>query len=406
MTETSTPVASHGGMLIPFDMFRLSQLAAILGEVLIGKARNILDARLVAIRHETSRILLLRIEGHVSDEDPAEFWRGNPDLAMVTSQAVPHRVLLYWAGGAPGAKRREGFLFAERGRVIASDEATEDNVRPDGGWPVTRLCEQMRLRLDELAGGFPGSPRVEISLVDASGYNDEELLTTLVGRDLSAAPEGAEGDDAQRPGAPGGASTRGMQAGAPSRPLGGGPGPARPATAAPAPSPRANIEEDSKRRATEAAAEAAERQRKAAEVQASMQHVVDELGVVVAPAAGLSEPDLLRPLVIASIQGDLPAGLPRSLADSMQGKRCDVVLAVEFLSEVFVENKPLSRPEFESRAAKIDFGGRSLLSLEVLAPRVGYGTLVSTGKQHVFVSRKPEMTLPAEVILRILDGQT
>jgi hypothetical protein len=405
MTETAAPIASHGGMLIPFDMFRLSQLAAILGEVLIGKARNILDARLVAVRHETSRILLLRIEGHVSDDDPADFWRTNPDLAMVTSQAVPHRVLLYWASGATGAKRREGFLFAERGRVIASDEATEDNVRPDGGWPVTRLCEQMRLSLADLAGGFAGSPRVEIPLVDASGYNDEQLLMTLVGRDLAAAE--AADDDAQKPGAPdgGGGSTRGMQPGQPSRPLGGGPGPARPGGPAPAPSPRANIEEDNKRRATEAAAEAAERQRKAAEVQASMRYVVDDLGVVVAPAAGLSEPDLLRPLVIPTIQGDLPAGLPRSLADSLQGKRCDLALVVEFLSEVFVENKPLSRPEFESRATKIELGGRSLVALEVLAPRLGYGTLVSTGKRHAFVSRKPEMTLPAEVILGILDGQ-
>lgn len=408
MTETSAPVANHGGMLIPFDMFRLSQLAGILGEVLIGKARNILDARLVAVRHETSRILLLRIEGHVSDEDPAEFWRGNPDLAMVTSQAVPHRVLLYWASGATGAKRREGFLFAQRGQVIASDEATEDNVRPDGGWPVTRLCEQMRLSLDDLAAGFPGSPRVEIPLVDASGYNDEQLLMTLVGRD-AAGPEGAD-EDASKPGAAGG-STRGMQPGAPPRPLGGGPaagpaGPGRPAAPSAAPPPRANIEEDTKRRATEAAAEAVERQRKVAEVQASMRHVVDELGIIVAPAAGLAEPDLLRSLVISAIQGDLPPGLPRSLADSMQGKRCDVVLVVEFLSEVFVENKPLSRSEFESRSAKIDLGGRSLLALEVLAPRLGYGTLVSTGKRHAFVSRKPEMTLPAEVILGILDGQT
>src|SRR5690349_17107183 len=94
-----TPVApfSHGGMLIPFDMFRLSQLAGILGELLIGKARNILDARLVAVRHEVSRVLLLRIEGHVTGDDPGDFWRSNPDLALVTSQAVPHRVLMYWA---------------------------------------------------------------------------------------------------------------------------------------------------------------------------------------------------------------------------------------------------------------------------------------------------------------------
>jgi hypothetical protein len=40
----------------------------------------------------------------------------------------------------------------------------------------------------------------------------------------------------------------------------------------------------------------------------------------------------------------------------------------------------------------------------VLAPRVGYGTLVTDGKKHVFVSRKPDSKLPVEVVLRLLDG--
>jgi hypothetical protein len=386
-----TPVApiSHGGMLIPFDMFRLSQLAGILGEVLIGKARNILDARLVAVRHEVSRVLLLRIEGHVVGDDPGDFWRSNPDLALVTSQAVPHRVLMYWAQPGPAGKRREGFLFAQRGQVIASDEATDDNPRPDGAWPVTKLCEQMRLTLADLADAFPGSPRVEVSLVDASGYNDEQLLMTLVGRDMPGA--GAAPDEATPP--PKNVAPRAQ---------GGGPGPK---PGAPTPSPRANVEEDSKRRATEAAAEAAELRRRAEEVQSSLVHVLDPLGVIALPTAGLDEPDVLRALIVSEIHGDLPVGLPRDLTDKLQGKRCDIAIAVEFLSEVFVENKPLSKAELETRATAIDLGGRPLKSLEVLAPRLGYGTLVTTGKKHAWISRKPETTLPAEVLLRILDGQ-
>lgn len=395
MSETTTPpTGSHGGMLIPFDMFRLSQLAGILAELLIGKARNILDARLVAVRHEASRVLLLRIEGHVVGDQPADFWRGNPDLALVTSQAVPHRVLMYWAQPGPPGKRREGFLFAQRGQVIASDEATEDAPRPDGAWPVTKLCEQMRLELSDLAAGFPGSPRVEISMVDASGYNDEQLLMTLVGRDPTAEAPGAPAPAASSNAAAAAPASGGMRGpGAPSRPL------------VPPPSPRANVEEDAKRRASEAAADAAERQRRAEELQASLEHVVDELGVIALPAAGLAEADLLRALVIGSIQGDLPAGLPRGLAETLQGKRCDIAIPVEFLSEVFVENKPLSRPEFQQRATPMDVAGRSLSALEVLAPRLGYGTLLSDGKRHAFVSRKLEYKLPAEVMLRILDGQ-
>ncbi|HWB74221.1 MAG TPA: hypothetical protein VG755_04680 [Nannocystaceae bacterium] len=390
---------SHGGMLIPFDMFRLSQLAAIYGELLASKARNILDARLVAIRHEAGNILLLRIEGHVTAEDAGEFWRSNADLALITSQAVPHRVLLYWAQPGPPGKRREGFLFAQRGQVIASDEASEDR---GGGaepqWPVTRLCEQMRISLDDLGQGFPGSPLVEIPLVDAGAVNDQELLMTLVGR--SGGGIDAEEDEGEAPPA----------AAAPARPARGAapapaakPGAARPpATTTP---PRLSVDDDAKRRATEAAAEAAEQKRKAEALQASLAYVIDDLGVINTPSAGLGEPDLLRPLIIAEIRGDLPAGLPSELAERLQGKRSDIAVPVEFLSEVFVENTPLSRPTFQERATAVELGGKRLLVMEVLAPRLGYGSLVSTGSKHAFVSRKPEQTMPIEVLLRILDGQ-
>ncbi len=386
---------SHGGILVPFDMFRLTQLAAIWGELLASKARNILDARLVAIRYEPGNLLLLRIEGHVVADDPADFWRSNPDLALITSQALPHRVLTYWAQPGPPGQRREGFLFAQRGQVIASDEATEDRARGgENAWPVTRLCEQMRITMPDLASGFPGSPRVEVPLVESSEANDQELLMTLVGRDPAGgmpadgdAPPPSESPPAAatpRPGAPG----------APARPgaPGGTPG-------------RVTVEEDTKRRATEAAADAAEQRKRAEEVQSGLAYVTDELGVIVLPKAGLAEPDIVRALVVSDVKGELPSGLPSSLADSLQGKRSDVAVAVEFLSEVFVDDsKPLSRPILQERATPFEAGDRTLSAIEVLAPRVGYGTLVSDGRKHVFVSRKPDSKIPVEVVLRLLDG--
>lgn len=383
--------SSHGGILVPFDMFRLTQLAAIWGELLASKARNILDARLVAIRYEPGNLLLLRIEGHVVGDDPAEFWRSNPDLALITSQALPHRVLTYWAQPGPAGERREGFLFAQRGQVIASDEATEDRARGgENGWPVTRLCEQMRITMTDLAGGFPGSPRVEVPLVESSEANDQELLMTLVGRDPAGGVP-AEDDAPPAAGAPPAAAPR---PGAPAqgRPAGGGSG-------------RVTVEEDTKRRATEAAAEAAEQRKRADEVRSGLAYVTDELGVIVLPKAGLGEPDIVRALVVANVHGELPTGLPSSLAESLQGKRSDIAVPVEFLSEVFVDDtKPLSRPMLQERAQPFDAGDRKLSAIEVLAPRIGYGTLVSDGRKHVFVSRKPDSKIPVEVVLRLLDG--
>lgn len=398
----ATPIvgsSSHGGILVPFDMFRLTQLAAIWGELLASKARNILDARLVAIRYEPGNLLLLRIEGHVVGDDPAEFWRGNSDLALITSQALPHRVLMYWAQPGPPGERREGFLFAQRGQVIASDEATEDRARGgENAWPVTRLCEQMRISMADLAEGFAGSPRVEVPLVEAGDANDQELLMTLVGREGGGMPGDADAPTpgpgqappaaaAARPGAPG-------APGAPARP-GGAPG--QPG--------RVSVEEDTKRRATEAAADMAEQRKRAQEVQSGLAYVTDDLGVIVLPKAGLGEPDIVRALVVSDVRGELPAGVPSKLADSLQGKRSDVAVLVEFLSEVFVDDtKPLSRPILQDRATPLEAGGRKLSAIEVLAPRVGYGTLISDGKKHVFVSRKPDSKLPVEVVLRLLDG--
>jgi hypothetical protein len=324
-------------------------------------------------------MLLLRIEGHVA-EDPVEFWRANADLALIASQALPRQVFMYYCRSGPKGQRREGFLVAQRGQVLASDEGADDRPEAEQHWPVTKLCAQMQLTMDELALGFPGAPRVSIALVDP-GSDDQALLMALMGRDpTSEATAKTDAGDAA--------------AGTPAA-----------TTAAPSPRGRAAAEEDAKRRATEQATEQAELRRRAEQLQSGLAYDADDLGVVVAPTAALSEPDLLRGFVVGKIAGDLPAGLPAKLADELQGKRCDLAVRVEFMSEVFVdENKPLSKSVFAERATPLEIGGRSLRGLEVLAPRVGYGTLVSDGSAHVFVSRKREAQLPARLVLRLLDG--
>src|SRR5690606_7206494 len=191
---------SYGGLLIPLDMFRLSQLAALFAEVLVSKARNILDARMVAARHPASPLLLIRIEGHVVGDDEAAFWRENADLAAIVSQALPRQVFMFYVQPGPRDVRREGFMVAQRGQVLAADDATADNIpadTPDSEWPVSRLCGQLRLSLDELARGFPDGPRVEVPLAEPN-IDDQAALMTLVGREPADA-EGGPGEAAARP---------------------------------------------------------------------------------------------------------------------------------------------------------------------------------------------------------------
>jgi hypothetical protein len=40
--------------------------------------------------------------------------------------------------------------------------------------------------------------------------------------------------------------------------------------------------------------------------------------------------------------------------------------------------------------------------IEVLGPRLGYGTLVSSGERHIFVSRKLDLPLPEKLILDLI----
>jgi hypothetical protein len=365
--SSATLSSSYGGLLIPFDPFRLSQLAAAFGDVLIGKARNVLDAKLVVTRHPAAPILLARIEGSVLDGDEAKFWRENPELVAVASQLLPRQVFMFHVEPGPPATRREGFMVAQRGQMLAADEATQDRLPPnatEADWPVARLCEQLRIPMEELAQGFPTGPRVEVKLVEPT-VDDQALLMTLAGQ----APEDAEQQEPE------------------------------------AEATQSTAEEDAKRRAAAEAEDWAEQRARAAQVKADLVYAVDDLGAVVCPKAELSEPDILAPYIVSAVRGDLPEGLPPDLTNRLQGKRIDVAVKVDFLSEVFVDNQPLSRPAFDERKQPLELGGRELVALEVLGPRLGYGTLISTGKApHVYVSRKRGLPIPEDLVLTLLQA--
>ena len=427
---TSAPL-SHGGILFPLDMFRPTTLAAALAEVLIGKVRNILDATVEISRHPSLPLALAQIRGSVVGEDPAEFWRENLDLALVVSQIVPRQCFVYYARTEPNP--REGFVVAQRGQAIAADDSNRDDVPPGKAgthWPVTRLCEQMRISIDELAEGFPGGPRIELSLMEPRG-NDQTLLMTLVGQPAGAEAEaeldeGADGgayeDEPPPPPPParGPSLTQGFGAppagpsaappvgAAPSRGPAPGPSPrasaARPAPAAAPARPTVTAADDAKRRAADRAAELAEMQQRGQEAASKLSFAEDELGVVVALPIELSENELLRPFQIAQVDRNAPESLPADLRGRLQGKAVDFAVKVEFLSEVFVDTQPLNRGKFEERATPRDLDGAKVLALEVHAPRLGPGTLVRLGSKNVFVSRRADAPLPGRLIRHLLEG--
>jgi hypothetical protein len=418
---TSAP-SSHGGILFPLDMFRPTTLAAALAEVLISKVRNIIDATVEIARHPSLPLALAQIRGTVVGDDPAEFWRENLDLALVASQIVPRQCFVYYARTNPNP--REGFVVAQRGQAIAADDSNRDDVPPGKAgshWPVTRLCEQMRISIDELAEGFPGGPRIELSLMEPRG-NDQTLLMTLVGQPAAAEAEaelddgGYEDEPPPPPPSRGPSLTQGFGAPpppagppqtAPSRGPAPGPSPrasaARPAPATPA-RPTISAADDTKRRAADRAAELAEMQQRGQEAASKLSFSEDELGVVVALPIELSESELLRPFQIAQVDRNAPEALPAELRGRLQGKAVDFAVKVEFLSEVFLDKQPLNRGKFEERATPHDLDGVKVQALEVHAPRLGPGTLLRLGGKNVFVSRRPDAPLPAHLLRKLLES--
>ncbi len=378
MHSTIAASSSHGGILLPLDMFRITALAAVLADGLVSRARNIVDAIVRITRHPRSQLVLVRVHGNVVGQDPAEFWREHADLVLLASQAMPRQCFLYYARG--GSDRREGFVVAQRGQVLAADEATKDTMPPNAKpneWPVARLCEQMRIDVADLMDEFPGGPAVELSLIEPRG-DDQALLLALAGQAEATTPS---------------ASTRGGNAA--SSPTTDG----KPRSPSPAAGRATNlqtiVDEDTKRRATEQAREVTEMRARAHAVALSLAVTMDELGAVVAPNATLLEPELLTPFVVSELRGDLPPGLPASLAERLQGKRIDVAVRVEFLSEVLVDNRPLSRTILDQTGQRTTIGDKPAVLLEVLAPRLGYGTLVRLDTATIFVSRRLGMPLPA-----------
>ena len=377
---------SHGGLVFPLDMFRPTVLAAVLAEGLISQARNILDAKLELIRHPEVQLVLARITGSVIGDDPAGFWRENVELGVMASQALPRQLFLYWVAGEP--EPRQGFVVTQRGQVLGAQDATRDQLPPDAtadDWPVAQLLKQLQVEPEELASGFAGGPRVELSLMDREG-DDRELLMTLVGQqpDDDGQAAGEDGDMGEHEHA-GQAEAQDAQPPAPKR---------------------QTVEDDKKRRAAEHQAELDARQAKANSIRADLPYVIDELGIVVAPkGAELADSDILRAYLTAKVEGELPAGVDRELRDQLQGKRVDFAVGVEFLSEMFAVDGPLTKAVFEQQSQPRTIGGTEVRVLEVLGPRLGRGSFIRRGRAGVFVSRIPELALPDALIIELLDRQ-
>ncbi|WAS94024.1 hypothetical protein [Nannocystis punicea] len=403
MDTLSTAPTSHGGLIFPLDMFRPTVLAAVIAELLLGKVRNILDATLEISRHPTSPLALARIHGNVVGDDPAEFWRTNPDIALAASQAVPRQCFVYYVRTGPN--RREGFLVAQRGQALAAD----DSDRDAGGqhWPVTRLVDQLRITVGDLANGFPGGPRIELSLMEPTG-NDQNLLMTLVGQPPGDAGDEELDDMGEEPPPPpparggGGGLTQGFSAPPPPNSASAHAAPSQQQAKAPAKAPQISAADDAKRRATERAAELQELQTRSENAAKSLRYVEDEQGLVVLVPVELSETSVLSNYAVSAVESSLPDGLPGSLLKTLTGRSIDFAVKVEFFSEVFVDAQPLNRPKFEERARELDLGGTKVKALEVLAPRLGIGTLLRLGSTNVFVSRRPDAPLPAELLLSLL----
>jgi len=386
----TTTQPSHGGILFQLEMFRPTMMAAVIAQGLASKARNMLDATLELTRHPTAPIVIAQIKGSVVGDDAAEFWRENAELAVYASQELPRQCFIYYVRS--GEDRREGFIVAQQGQVLVAHDATAETIpenTPDDQWPVGRLCEQMRLSVDELAEGFADGPRISIPLADPVG-DDQKLLMILAG-------QGGEPED-EDPGSPSQSPSQSAAAPGPKSAAGAARGP----NGAQGGPKRLTVDDDVKRRAAARAAETAALAARSAELCNDLPYTVDERGLLVAPNAELEETALLAQYAVKEIAGGLPDSLPDSLRVELQGRALDFAVKVDFLSEVFLKNRPLTRPDFEANATDYQLAGETVKILEVFAPRLGAGSLLRRGKSNVFVSRRPDAPLPAEFLSKLL----
>ena len=113
---------------------------------------------------------------------------------------------------------------------------------------------------------------------------------------------------------------------------------------------------------------------------------------------------MLRPFLVPQIERNAPEGLPADVRGRLEGKAVDFAVKVEFLSEVLIGKNPINKAKFEELATPHDLAGLKVQILEVLAPRLGAGTLLRSGGKNVFVSRKPDASLPGAFLRELLES--
>lgn len=143
------------------------------------------------------------------------------------------------------------------------------------------------------------------------------------------------------------------------------------------------------------------RQQHAEKISSELSVVMDEHGAIVICEAELGDTDILSSYAVRKVAGELPSGIQPSLVDQLQGKRIDFAVRVEFLSEVFIDDKPLTKPSFEEAATTVEIAGAAIKQLEVLAPRLGRGTLFRRDRDGVFVSRTAKYGTPSTLLERL-----
>jgi hypothetical protein len=89
--------------------------------------------------------------------------------------------------------------------------------------------------------------------------------------------------------------------------------------------------------------------------------------------------------------------MPGALRDKLHREGGGWIAPLEFLSEVFVDGKPLSKPHFEANATALDGGARSL---EVHFPRFGPAVLIDVPGKGRFVSSLVDRAAKVAALVR------
>ena len=99
-----------------------AEIIAIGSELLLG---GVADTNSLYLAEELLKIgIQVRYKTVVGD-DPTAFWRENADIVVAMSQVLPRQCFMYYVQSAPPQERREAFLIAQRGQVLAADEGID-----------------------------------------------------------------------------------------------------------------------------------------------------------------------------------------------------------------------------------------------------------------------------------------